>query len=54
MGDGVQSILLGKGSASSQETAADWERAGGHAEHELLTQPFCQVIKGRGILSGSK
>lgn len=53
-GDGALSILWEKDSPSSQETVADGKRGGGPTEHEQLAQPFCQVIKGRGILSGSE
>lgn len=53
-GDGALSILWEKDSPSSQETVADGKRGGGPTELEQLAQPFCQVIKGRGILSGSE
>lgn len=51
---GLRASFWGKGSPSSQEAAADWKRGGGHAEYELLAQPFFRVIKDRGILSGSE
>lgn len=53
-GDGALSILWERDSPSSQETVADGKRGGGPTEREQLAQPFCQVIKGRGIVSGSE